>query len=129
MNPSITSSNPSMKTAMSWRLVNALSQRLCQRLGPERAIRLRYEDLISQPEVALERIGALIELDFDDVRRQLLQERLAPTGHLIAGNRMRMSSTIRMKPDLEWKTSLPGSDRRIIDMMCGSMLSRYGYDL
>src|SRR5215212_11535639 len=40
---------------------------VCARMGPGRAMRLRYEDFVADPEAALGRIGSLIGLDLAGV--------------------------------------------------------------
>jgi hypothetical protein len=44
---------PMWKTAVRWTVLNLASEWVCARLGPGRAMRLRYEDFVADPEAAL----------------------------------------------------------------------------
>jgi hypothetical protein len=76
----------------------------------------------------LERIGDVAGLDFSDVGAKLLTGAPLESGHAIAGNRMRMSSEIRLRADTEWTTKLSPWERRICWALAGGQLKRYGYE-
>lgn len=118
---------PVARTAVSWWLANALSQRALNRVSKNRAVRIRYEDFVSDPWGALEAVGALSGLDFGDVYQRLLSGGDFAVGHAVAGNRVRMEGNIRLRPDTAWKDKLPKRQRRVFWLIAGRMARRYGY--
>jgi hypothetical protein len=79
---------------------------------------IRYEQLVLEPQQTLETILKAIELQFQP--GQLLwaeQEK-----HIVAGNRMRWQPASRLVLDEQWKTSLTGAQKALIDIC--TVLSR-----
>ena len=114
-----------------WIVGNLLSEWVCTRLGPERAMRLRYEDFVADPKGALERIGSLLELDFTDVAVAASSGAPMQAGHNVGGNRTKKSGIITLRPELaeEWKIPLSATEqRRLSWMSMGWLMRRYGYD-
>ncbi len=116
-----------LRTGLSWMATNLASERVCQRAGKGREIRLRYEDLVTSPEASLQSIGNSLNLSFDGVIERIKQGDALDPGHVVAGNRLRMSNQIKLTPDTGWKTALPSGDIRAFQLMCGWLQRRYGY--
>ena len=111
-----------------WSLVNHLSEQVCRRVPVEHTVRVRYEDYVTRPMDALDRIGKVAGLDFSAVGARLAAGTPLEIGHTIAGNRMRMAAEIRLRPDTEWIGKLPPWDRRVCWALARRQLKRYGYD-
>ncbi len=81
---------PMWKSVVRWIVRNLAAEWVCARLGPEKTMRLRYEDFVADPKGALERIGSLIGLDLTDVAdaassgRPILWTRASTTSERIA---------------------------------------------
>jgi UDP-N-acetylglucosamine transferase subunit ALG13 len=93
-------------------------------------LRLRYEDVLTDPGAALRRLrrhaglgerddaldflgGGVIDLDVD---------------HTVAGNPMRFQTGhVRLRPDEEWRTELPRAHRRLVSALTLPLRLRYGY--
>ncbi|WP_129597694.1 hypothetical protein [Methanohalophilus profundi] len=75
-------------------------------------IRVRYEDLISTPDIVLSKIGRMLNLNFSDISDKLINGSGIPVkGHILAGNRMRFSSdNVVLKQSFEWKEHLSYKD-------------------
>lgn len=116
-----------LRTGLAWMATNLASERVCRRTGNGREIRLRYEDLITSPEASLQRIGDSLDLSFDGVIERIRQGDELDPGHVVAGNRLRMSNQIKLAPDTSWQTALPSGDVRTFQLMCGWLQRRYGY--
>jgi hypothetical protein len=112
-------------TARAWRRVNLFSS-LLTRLS-KRSVRVRYEDLVTQPERELQRIGDLIDVDMMPLARILENETPLEVTHMVAGNRVRHQKTLRLKPDLEWREKLSERDRHTFWKHAGWLAKRYGY--
>ena len=119
---------PIWRTAAFWILINLASGWVRRRLGAGRSVRVRYEDLVSSPDEALEEIGALASLDFSQVVEHLSHGGAVEAEHNIAGNRLRMSKDVRLKPDAgKWRSTLSERQKQLSWALMGWLLRRYGY--
>lgn len=116
-----------LRTGLMWMATNLAAERVCRRTGNGREIRLRYEDLVTQPEASLEQIGVGLGLDFSGVIEKIAHGEELDPGHTVAGNRLRMATQITLKPDTDWKQSLSPQDRKSFQLLCGWLQKRYGY--
>ena len=111
-----------------WIVRNLAAEWVCARLGPEKTMRLRYEDFVADPKGALERIGSLIGLDLTDVADAASSGRPMQAGHNIGGNRTKKSGTITLRPDAqEWRSALSPTEQRLSWASMGWLMRRYGY--
>ena len=110
-------------TALRWVFVNVVSELLCRRVGSRKTIRVRYEDLIRNPNIALARVADMVGLHFNET---VGSEEFHPR-HQVAGNRLRLQRSITLVPDVAWRDQLPVGKRRLLTVLCGPMLRRYGY--
>ncbi len=120
------------KTAADWVLQNVLVQLGLQRLSSA-YVRIRYEDLASNPEQVLRQISLATGLTIA----------AAPTAdgiiaaaksdqHLVAGNpgvRRAAADGLRLRPDEAWRTELPRRKQRLVTAVCGALMAAYGYSL
>lgn len=118
---------PVYRTALFWRLTNVCSELAMKNAGEAACLRIRYEDLISDPVNTLESLGNLCDLDFSDLALRLERGDAFDVGHTVAGSRIRMEGRIRMLPDLEWEENLTAVDKMIFWVLAGRMAKRYGY--
>jgi len=118
---------PAWRTALGWVAANLQAELVCRAAGPDRWLRVRYEDLVSDPAGVLDRIGRFIGADLEPVRTAVLAGRWVPVGHTVAGNRMRMAGRVRLQADWEWQERLSAADRRICGLAAGWLMQRYGY--
>ena len=117
------------RSAAIWNVANMVSAWLRRYLPRERSVRLRYEDFITQPEIELERIGRLVDLDFSPLAASVIAGEPMQVGHTIAGNRLRMAGSVRLQPDLEWTEKLTAGERAKCWLLSGWLMSAYGYRL
>ena len=117
------------RTGLRWAMLNLGAERLKNIVGPQRYLRLRYEDFVRDPESALRRIGEMVEgLDLAPIGKAIHGGAAARPVHQIAGNRLRMNETIRLSMDEAWRADMPSKSRRDFSRLCGWLLQRYGYD-
>ncbi len=117
---------PLLYTALRWSMVNLAAEWLCRRVGPDRSIRVRYEDFIDDPRGTIGRIVALVgERPHDAATGAVPFE----PQHQVAGSRHRMQKSIVLRSDDKWKREMPGWKRWIFTAMCAPMLHRYDYPL
>jgi Sulfotransferase family len=113
-------------TSRQWLLTN-LTSGLVTALAGERAIRVRYEDFVTNPREQLSRIGALAGVDMRDLVRRVLEGDSLDVAHTVAGNRVRMGGRVTLRMDDEWKSRLAPADREVFWRKAGWLAVRYGY--
>lgn len=120
-------SRPAWRTSLLWTLVNLLAEVVARRYPPGRRMVLRYEDLTEDPVRALGDVGRLVGVDVGDLAGRIADGGELPTRHKIAGNRLRMQGSVRLRRDTEWKERLPKHDRVTVRAITGLLMRRYGY--
>lgn len=115
------------RSAIIWNVANVVSAWLRRYLPADRSIRLRYEDFASRPEVELGRIGELVGIDLGPLAAAVTSGKPMGLGHTIAGNRIRMSGSVRLKPDIEWTEKLTLREQAACWAASGWLMAPYGY--
>ncbi len=117
---------PVWRSALCWAYYNLLAEYvIASRKIP--AVRLRYEDLIAAPRAALGRIGTLAGANFDEVASRIETGGGVAPGHMIAGNRLRMQSSVTLRPDLGLQRPMTLGQELCFWSLAGPMALRYGY--
>lgn len=120
-----------LDSTLRWDLLNLGSEAIVRQAGPNRALRLRYEDFVAEPR------------RYVDLMRTLVHER--PSGwspfvddhtvrlgpnHTIAGNPSRfVTGRIHLEDRPEWREAQTRVDRLIATAVALPFLRRYGYPL
>ena len=111
-----------------WTVQNLASEWVCRQLGPERTMRLRYEDFVADPKSALGRIGSMIDLDFTGLAEAASAGEPMRVGHNVGGNRTKKSGVVALRADdEEWRSALSPAEKRLSWMLMGWLMRRYGY--
>ncbi len=110
-----------------WTVANLVTDQLRRRMPREKSIRLRYEDLVAQPQVELRRIGDLAEMDLEPLIAAVASRQSMDVGHTIAGNRVRMSGSVQLRPDVEWVEKLTWGEQAACWTLAGWLMKAYGY--
>lgn len=115
------------RTAAFWTFTNSVTAALLPHLS-DRTMRLRYEDFVSDPAATLHRLGELGGFD-PTALAELVAGEFQTRGdrHTIAGNRLRMKRSLRIKQDTSWRENLGAGDRAIIAAIAGGLMRAYGY--
>jgi hypothetical protein len=116
------------KSSLLWTTWNLAIEALWNR-GPDRYVRLRYEDLVDRPRESLQRVlhltGEPVELSF----LKGSQVRLDTThGALGNPNRFR-TGTITLRLDDEWRHEIGTRDKLTATGLTFPLLKRYGYPI
>jgi hypothetical protein len=120
-------SQPAWRAALYWCRMNMEADWLRQRLGPEKALLVRYEDFMTNTLPVLQNIGDFIGVDLTDIESVINEGDELYFDHTIAGNRVRMKGKLELKFDQEWRQHLSPADRRITELFSGWLMARYGY--
>jgi hypothetical protein len=112
----------------SWIAYNGLAELL----SPSKMsyCRLRYEDFVADPTVALAKVLAPYEwIETDPAKVDTTEMVLEPT-HTVSGNPMRFKSgKLKLELDDEWCRVMRPHDRRLVTALTWPLLMRYGYPL
>jgi hypothetical protein len=112
-----------MRATIRWQAQNRQFDALIRNhLRPEQALRLRYEELASNPVGTMESICQWVGIPFDPD----IPARFREGNHGIAGNPSRAESK-PIQLDDRWRRELPASLARIGFLINGSLARRYGY--
>ncbi len=117
------------RTILKWLWQNLASEAVCQK-ETSRALRLRYEDFMSQPQKTISRILTLVDekpstLPFADIRTVRLGG-----NHSVSGNPNRFKTgLVRLQEDVEWQTKLGLWERYLTAVVSLPLMKRYGYEL
>jgi hypothetical protein len=109
-----------------WILINMACRSVVQS-HPEKSARVRYEDFAVRPEATLAAISRVTGVDFGKLAQSVAAGAAIPIGHPIAGNRLRMSGSVRLKADDEWTTKLSSHERSACWTLAGCLLEQYRY--
>jgi len=114
---------PAMIAALArhWRRVNRACERVLARLPAERRIRVRYEDVCSDPQGAIEPIFRLLGIDPVELPADFRQ-----IEHHVLGNHMRLKQG-RIALDEQWREALSPEDLATFERIAGDLNRRYGY--
>jgi len=113
-------------TTRQWTVTNLLSSVVAARAG-SRAIRMRYEDLVTAPARELARIGALAGEDVASLTERVLSDEPLDVAHTVAGNRVRMRGQVKLRLDDEWRSRLSPRDGEVFWQRAGWLARQYGY--
>ena len=116
-----------IRTGVAWSLANLASEWIARRLGTGRVLRVRYEDLATEPVSELRRIGRFAGLDVADLLRRVEADEPLVVGHNVAGNRLRFREEIRIRPDFVWRERMSAPLRWTLTAQLWPLLLRYGY--
>jgi len=104
-------------------LVNLFSQLVCW-VDP-RVLKIRYEDLVNEPERILSKLGKHI---FDtEAQTPFPVKDEYPMPHIIGGNRMRSQKKIRVREDEAWKKGIPRWKQVIYYLAAAPVMLLNGY--
>jgi len=112
-----------------WTLVNLLAEWAMSAMPHESRMRLRYEDLISQPASILDDLGQVADIEVRGAVAKIDSSATITFGHMVAGNRVRMSPGESINPDLEWRQIMDASVQRKLWIAAWPLMRRYGYAL
>jgi Sulfotransferase family len=109
--------------ASQWRLEIEGARDLGRRLGPERYLELRYEDLVAEPEEHLRRICDFLGLEFEP-GMLAYHERVDATS-------LQDHPRLAQPPQSDvrnWRREMSPADMEVFEAVAGDLLAELGYD-
>ncbi len=117
------------KSAVLWDVWNVAGGMLFHG-GPDRYLRLRYEDFVADPPTAVRRILAMVGMEDAELPFVNGNEARTTANHSVAGNPDRLRhGQITLRSDDRWRTAMASRDRRLVSALTSPLLLRYGYPL
>ena len=93
-----------------------------------RCLKLRYEDLVADPQGTLQRLGRFLDLDFSDIMQRVAAGEAFAVEHVAGGNRWAHAGPAALAPDTEWRRRMGRGQRLLVYVICAPLqiLNRYG---
>jgi len=113
-------------SSISW-VIGNVSAELVRTAAPKRVIRIRYEDLCSNPRKELQRLSRFIGCDLQTVIEAVEKKQPMEAGHNIGGNHMRMAGSFVFNPSAGQKRKLPLVYRLMVQTITWPLKIWYGY--
>ncbi len=115
-------------SAREWLITNWAAERLARALPPDRLLRVRYEDLMREPQPTLRQIARWAGLAEDSLPFTAPDQVCLSTAHLLAGNQNRFrTGEVALRLDDEWTAAMPPRARQWVTLLTWPLLRRYGY--
>jgi Sulfotransferase family len=115
-------------SGIDWMATNLAAEDLTRHWPPDRTILLRYEDFVTDPRNAIDRIAAFVgeriqpDPFIDDNAVKL------GANHTVSGNPDRFErGPVRLRADVEWLDRMRSLDRGVTTALTLPLLVRYGY--
>jgi len=117
------------KSAVLWDVWNVAGGILFKG-GPDRYVRLRYEDFVADPPGSVRRILAMVGMEDSALPFVNGHEAHTSPNHSVAGNPDRLRhGTITLRSDDRWRSAMKPRNRRLVTTLTSPLLLRYGYPL
>lgn len=116
-----------VRAIMGWNVANQQAFTLKKQLPADNYVHLTYEELVTDPDKALAKLGDFLGIETRELQAVLHGERGVSAAHNIGGNRLRFEKDIRLKPDFEWQARLPWYYRPLFWVLSWPMMWRLGY--
>lgn len=117
-----------LEVAGQWSAATVTADRIGAALGPERYLRIRYEDLIALPEQTLDRL-----CDFAGERFEpAMLDYAGDVSRKVPDDKRDLWPVLDRPPQMDkverWKREMKQSERYVIEEAAGDALSRFGYE-
>jgi hypothetical protein len=117
-------------TARDWMAFNLLDEAIRGRAGRGRSIRLRYEDLVTDPAASIRAIASLVNERPEALPLRAQRTALLGVNHGVMGNPSRfVTGEVELREDREWMEAQPKAHRRTVTALTIPLLLRYGYSI
>ncbi len=116
-----------IRAIMGWNVANQQAFSLKKQLPVENYLHLTYEELVTDPDKTIAKLGSFLGIETRELQAVLHGEQSVSAAHNIGGNRLRFEKNIRLKPDFEWQTKLPWYYRPLFWVLSLPMMWRLGY--
>lgn len=110
-------------------IINTLAQIAVRTRLRDRQLTVRYEDLVSDHETEIRRIGRFLQIDVERGLRDLRDGMGLRADHVAGGNRWVREGAAGIQPDFEWRQKMRAINRLVIHILCFPLQLLNGYRL
>ncbi len=110
------------KVAKIWKKENKKIERFLKTLPRSNVLRIKYEDLCSDPRNTLSQLYKFLNIT------QINRINFSSIKQHVLGNKMRLKKTYIIKHDDKWKHQLNVDQLNIIEKTAGKMMQYYNYE-
>lgn len=114
---------PLRVAAQRWKDWNAAAAAALDWHGNDRILRIRYEDLLRQPESTLQTVSAFLEVAYEPAMLDLAGAAATQTAGAYVKKSIDVAAIDR------WRTQIDPAEQAAIERICGSWLTDLGYDV
>jgi sulfotransferase family protein len=118
-----------IRTAVYWVLAHRAAEAVRRRYGPERWLRVQYEEFADDPGPSLGAVASLVGVAPPSPGPSPWIPTNMPVVHGPDGHGRFSTTQIVLKRDERWTTELPAIDRFLVALVAYPFLRRYGYPI
>lgn len=115
-----------LASCVGWIAGNVLSD-IVRMFARGRFLRVKYENLVSEPDRQLDRIEKFLDVPLDEIREKIRRKEPFDIGHNIGGNHLRMAKQFTFGNQPGARKPLPVRYRVLVNTVCFPFLWLYGY--
>ncbi len=123
-----TSKSP-LSTIVYYLLINLVAEFISRFIFRKKVIKIRYEDLINNPNSLFDRLESFLNLNLQDVKGKVERQKAFEIGHIVGGNRLKKNKEIYFRKDVSWKKNFSWIERIIYYILAAPImiLNRYKF--
>ena len=123
-----TSKSP-LSTIVYYMLVNLVAEFISRFILRKKVIKIRYEDLINNPNSLFDRLEGFLNLNLKDIKDKIGKQKSFEIGHIIGGNRLKKNKEIYYTKDVSWEKKFNWVERSIYYILAAPImiLNRYKF--
>ncbi len=123
-----TSKSP-LSTIVYYLLINLVAEFISRFIFRKKVIKIRYEDLINNPNSLFDRLESFLNLNLQDIKGKIERKQAFEVGHIVGGNRLKKNKEIYFRKDVSWKKNFSWIERIIYYILAAPImiLNRYKF--
>lgn len=118
---------PFWRAASYWVIINKLSDYVRKKIKNSGLI--KYEEIVETPDIAFSKLSGIVDLDLQPVIDSLNSNLAQEESHIMAGNLLRKSKSIKLKLDTGWQENMSRKQLKTFNTWAKRSLKAYNYEL
>jgi sulfotransferase family protein len=118
-----------VRTTIYWMLAHSTAEAVCRRYGPERSLRVQYEQFADDPASTLGAVASLVGVKAPSPGPSPWVPTELSAAHGPDGHGRFSTTEIVLRKDERWTTELHAIDRFVVGLLAYPLLRRYGYSV
>lgn len=113
--------NP-LSTIFYYLMVNIAAEFIYICTPKNKIIKIKYEDFVEEPLAQLERLEGFLELDLEDIKNNIINNRHFNMCHIIGGNRLKTNKSIYLEKHISWKSEFSSFKKYIYYILASPIM-------